>query len=231
MAKKLIAVVPLWDNEKKSLWMLPNYLDGIRESGGIPLVLPLHVSAGDAVQILDRCDGLLMTGGHDVDPALYGREKRETCGPLCKSRDVLEQALYRHAVERDMAVLGICRGIQTVNVFEGGTLYQDLPTERRSDVEHHGQPPYDQVIHEVTLGGQLAELLGISRIGVNSYHHQAVDCLGEALEVMALADDGVVEAVRRKGSRFVWAVQWHPEFSFRSDENSRKIFRAFVDAC
>ncbi len=229
--KKMIAVVPLWDDEKNSLWMLPNYLDAIRESGGIPVILPLHVSAEDAVQILDHCDGLVMTGGHDVSPELYGEEKKETCGILCEARDALEQALYRRAVDQDKAVLGICRGLQTMNVLEGGTLYQDMPTEVDSQVEHHGKPPYDQVIHHVDLRSGLASLLGISRLGVNSYHHQAIKTLGAELEVMAQSDDGLVEAVRHKQKRFVWAVQWHPEFSFWVDENSRKIFQAFVDAC
>ncbi len=231
MDKKRIAVVPLWDDEKNSLWMLPNYLDGIRESGGIPVILPLHVSPEDGVAVLEVCDGLLMTGGHDVSPALYGEEAKPACGALCEARDVLEQALYRHAVARDKAVLGICRGIQTINVFEGGTLYQDLPTEHPSQVEHHGKPPYDQVIHQANLLGPLRDLLGTDRLGVNSYHHQAIRSLGESLEILAQADDGIVEAVRRKGSRFVWAVQWHPEFSFWTDENSRKIFKTFVEHC
>ena len=231
MAKKQIGVVPLWDEEKNSLWMLPNYLDAIRESGGIPVIFPLHVPPEDAVQILDGCDGLLLTGGHDISPALYGQEKKQTCGALCQARDKLEQALYRRAVERDMGVLGICRGIQMVNVLEGGTLYQDLPTEHPSDVEHHGKPPYDQVIHWVNLRPALQELLGTERLGVNSYHHQAIRELGENLEILAQAEDGVVEAVRRRNSRFVWAVQWHPEFSFWTDVNSRKLFRAFVDHC
>ncbi len=231
MAKKLIAVVPLWDDEKKSLWMLPNYLDGIRESGGIPIVLPLHISPEDAVQIMACCDGLLMTGGHDVDPAMYGAEKKATCGALCEARDALERALYACAVRQDKAVLGICRGIQTINAFENGTLYQDLPTEHPSSVEHHGKPPYDQVIHHVTLTSQLQALLGTERLGVNSYHHQAIETLGADLEIMAQADDGIIEAVRHKHKRFVWGVQWHPEFSFWTDENSRKIFRAFVEAC
>lgn len=231
MKKKWIAVVPLWDEEKNSLWMLPNYLEGIRDSGGIPVILPLDVPAEDAVQILERCNGLLMTGGQDVSPAMYGEEKKSTCGELCPARDTLEQALYHRALELDKAVLGICRGIQMINVLEGGTLYQDLPTEHPSPVEHHGKPPYDQVVHQVNLCSQLEALLNIPRLGVNSYHHQGIKSLGKNLEKMAWSDDGVVEAVRRLDSRFVWAVQWHPEFSFRTDANSREIFRVFVDNC
>ncbi len=231
MAKKMIAVVPLWDDEKESIWMLPNYLDGIRESGGIPVILPLHSRPEDALQILELCQGLLMTGGHDVDPAMYGQEKKPTCGKLCPARDALEQALYRRAVTDNKAVLGICRGLQSINVLEGGTLYQDLPTEAPGQVEHHAQPPYDQVAHTVRLESGLKELLGLEELGVNSYHHQGIDRLGPELESMAFSEDGLIEAIRHKKKRFVWATQWHPEFRFWVDENSRKIFQAFLDAC
>ncbi len=231
MKKKVIAVVPLWDEEKNSLWMLPDYLDALRESGGIPLVLPLHVDGKDALEILGRCDGLLITGGHDVSPAMYGQEKKPACGPLCQARDALETVLYTQAVAWDMPVLGICRGMQTMNVLEGGTLYQDLPTEKPSKVPHRVDQPSGPIMHYVNLQSALQELLGIGRLGVNSFHHQAVCRLGENLEVMALADDGIIEAVRHKDKKFVWAVQWHPERSFCKDENSRKLFEAFLQAC
>lgn len=229
--KKLIALSPLWDADDNRIWMRPTYPDAIRDSGGIPVILPLHISPGDAAEILDRCDGLILTGGPDVHPALFGEEIHEACGSICPARDTLEQALYRHALERDMPVLGICRGIQTINVFQGGTLYQDLPTEKPSDVSHNSERPYDRVIHHVNLSGPLRALLGVERLGVNSIHHQAVKDLGEDLEVMAVSDDQVVEALRHKRKKFVWGVQWHPEFSFQVDENSRKIVKAFVDAC
>ncbi len=233
MFKKIIAIVPLWDDEKQSVWMLPNYLNAIRDSGGIPMILPLHVSAEDALQLFNCCDGLLMTGGHDISPILYGEEKRPVCAITCEARDTLEKALYHQAIEQDKAVLGICRGIQLINALEGGTLYQDLPTEFGTAVEHHGNPPYDQIIHEVNMEehSPLYALLHTERLGVNSYHHQAIKILGADLKAMARADDGIIEAVCHTKKHFVWAVQWHPEFSFYADENSRKIFKAFVEAC
>ncbi len=229
--KKLIAVTPQWDEKKNILCVNPRYLDAIRESGAIPVILPLHVSPEDAVQLLSRCHGLLMTGGHDVSPAMYGTRQSDACGTLCSARDTLEQAVYRYAVEQDLAVLGICRGIQTINVFEGGTLYQDIPTEFPGSVAYHGLPPYDQIFHSVRLESALRELLGTDRMVVNTFHHQAIKDLGAELEVMGRADDGIVEAVRHRQKRFVWAVQWHPERTFDSDENSRKIFKALIDAC
>lgn len=231
MKKKLIALSPLWDTDDNRIWMRTTYPDAIRDSGGIPVILPLHISAEDASQILDVCDGLVLTGGPDVHPSLFGEEIHEACGSICQARDTLEQALYRRALERDMPVLGICRGIQTINVFQGGTLYQDLPTEFPSEVSHSSERPYDRVIHYVNLSGPLRDLLGTERLGVNSIHHQAVKDLGADLEVMAVSDDQVVEALRHRRKRFIWGVQWHPEFSFQADENSRKIVKAFVDAC
>ncbi len=231
MAKKLIALSPLWDGDDNRIWMRTTYPDAIRESGAIPVILPLHVSPEDAGQILDLCDGLILTGGPDIHPSRFGEEVKPACGSICEARDVLEEGLYRHALERDMPIFGICRGIQTINVFQGGTLYQDIPTEYPSQLTHTCERPYDRVIHHVNLTGPLRDLLGLERLGVNSIHHQAVKDLGKDLEVMAASDDGLVEAVRHTGKKFVWGVQWHPEFSFQVDENSRKIMKAFVDAC
>ncbi len=231
MKKKLIALSPLWDNDDNRIWMRITYPDAIRNCGAIPMILPLHVCAEDAIQVLDLCDGLILTGGPDLHPALFGEEIKPACGSICPARDVLEQTLYHHALERDMPVLGICRGIQAINVFQGGTLYQDLPTEKPSDCRHEMEKPYDRVIHQVTLSGPLRELLAMEQLGVNSIHHQALKDLGKDLEVMAVADDGIVEAVRHKDKKFVWGVQWHPEFSFNADEYSRKIMKAFVAAC
>ncbi|MCD8382569.1 MAG: gamma-glutamyl-gamma-aminobutyrate hydrolase family protein [Clostridiales bacterium] len=233
MAKKRIAVVPLWDEEKNSIWMLPGYLDGIRAAGGVPVILPLTDDREELLTAFEPCDGLLMTGGHDVSPALYGATRGEDCGAPCETRDRMEAILYAAALEEDKPVLGICRGIQMVNVLQGGTLYQDLPTEYASGIEHHMSPPYDRAVHEVSVrqGTPLYGLLRTERLGVNSYHHQAVKDLGADLEVMAVSEDGLVEAVRHRERSFVWALQWHPELDFPVNPNSGKIFEAFVRAC
>ena len=130
-------------------------------------------------------------------------------------------------------MLGICRGIQFLNVYLGGTLYQDLPTEHPSAAEHHQKPPYDAPVHSVTLvpARPLYQLLGKYELAVNSLHHQAIRKLAPTLQVMALSEDGIPEAICLPGKKFVWAVQWHPEFSFPVNADSRKIFAAFVGAC
>lgn len=118
MAKRKIAVAPLWDDEKESIWMLPGYLDGIRDAGGIPVILPLSSTPEDVLEIFELCDGLLMTGGHDVSPALYHQEKKESCGQTCAARDRIERVLYENALANEKPVLGICRGIQLINVWK-----------------------------------------------------------------------------------------------------------------
>ncbi|MCD7919961.1 MAG: gamma-glutamyl-gamma-aminobutyrate hydrolase family protein, partial [Clostridiales bacterium] len=172
-------------------------------------------------------------GGHDVSPALYQQPRSPHCGPTCPARDRLETALYARALAEGKPVLGICRGIQLINVLQGGTLYQDLPTEFDSPVEHHMAPPYTNAAHRVTVrrGTPLHALLQTEEMGVNSYHHQAVKALGADLEVMALSEDGLVEAVRHTGKPFVWGFQWHPEFDFQVNPSSRRIFEAFLAAC
>lgn len=231
--RKVIGVVPLWDEKKDSCWMLPGYMQGLEACGALPLVLPLTTDEGVLADALRLCDGLLLTGGHDIDPALYGQAPLPQCGVLCPARDKMEVYLLRAALAADKPVLGICRGIQLLNAVLGGTLYQDLPTQHPSDVTHVMTPPYDRAVHTVEIlpGTLLADLCGAGTLAVNSYHHQAVDKAAPGLQVMAQAPDGLVEAVRLPGKAFVVAVQWHPEFSYKNDACSKALLQAFVDAC
>ena len=231
--KPIIGIVPLIDETKDSFWMLPGYMDGIAEAGGIPIMLPLTSDKEEIGQLLNAIHGILLTGGHDVDPALYGEEPLPECGEPCKERDAMETELLKQALERDMPVLGICRGIQFLNAHLGGTLYQDLPSQHPSDTEHHQTPPYDKPVHSVSIlkDSPLFRLLNKETLSVNSYHHQAIRQKAESLKTMAVSGDGLVEAVEMPDKKFVWAVQWHPEFSHLVDENSRKIFSEFVKHC
>lgn len=231
-SKPVIGITPLWDEQRQSYWMLPGYMKGIEEQGGVPLMLPLSADAGTLGRCLALCDGLLLTGGQDVSPALYGEERMAQCGEISVLRDEMDRYLLQEAIRMDQPVLGICRGIQMLNVFLGGTLYQDLPTQRHSQIQHHMQPPYDRPAHDVDLrkNTPLFDLLGMQRCSVNSYHHQAIRTLAPGCTVMATAPDGLIEGICLPGKRFVWGVQWHPEFSYSSDPASRKILSAFVTA-
>jgi len=230
--KPVVGVMPLWDEEKESLWMLPGYLDGISEAGGLPIVLPLTTNAQDLGQVVEMCDGFLFTGGQDVSPELYGEKPLEGLVECCVMRDSMELYVLEKALRADKPVLGICRGVQLINVALGGTLYQDIPAQWPSEVEHQQKPPYDIPVHDVALckDTPLYECLKVETLAVNSYHHQAVKDVAEKLQVMAVSPDGLVEAVCMPGHRFLWAVQWHPEFSHEVDAFSRKIFSTFVEA-
>lgn len=228
--RAVIGVLPLIDYERESLWMLPEYMEGILQSGAIPYMLPLTDDINIIRQIAGELDGFLFTGGHDVAPSVYGEEALSVCGECSPQRDNLERVLLEIALGLDMPVLGICRGIQFFNAALGGSLYQDLPTQRSGSIEHHQSPPYSVPCHNVKLvvNSPLHCLLGIDNMAVNSYHHQAIKALSPQLLPMAYSEDGLIEAVYCPDKGFTWAVQWHPEFSFTSDENSKKIFSAFT---
>ncbi len=232
MKKPIVGVMPLWDEEKESIWMLPGYIDGIHMAGALSIVFPFTTDREELEELVGLCDGILLTGGDDVAPELYGEERLENMVSCCHIRDEMEAIVLDQAIERNLSVLGICRGIQFINVHLGGTLYQDLPSMHSFGIGHHQSAPYDVPIHQVTIlkDSPLYDLLGSERLDVNSYHHQAIKELSDQLEAMAYSPDGLVEAVRMKGQKFLWAVQWHPEFSYKVDESSRRIFRAFVSS-
>lgn len=230
--KPIIGILPLFDEKKDSYWMLPGYMKGIMDAGGIPVMLPFIEDEEDIKQLSTEFDGYLFTGGPDIDPVLYHEEKNKECGELCPIRDKLESALFKAVYEADKPILGICRGLQFMNVMRGGILYQDLPSQYSSDTSHRMKPPYDSKVHKVKLVDEtpLKEVLGVSLLPVNSCHHQAIKTIGEDLLPMAISTDGLVEAVYAPGKKFVWGVQWHPEFMYKELE-SKKIFKEFVEKC
>lgn len=234
--RPVVGLVPLYDDGKDSYWMLPGYMTVLEEAGAIPVMLPLTGNKEVVAQLARQLDGFLLTGGHDVGPAVYGEEKREVCGTLCEARDQMECCLLEEVLKLDKPVFGICRGLQLLNAHLGGTLYQDLVQEFSNEkiiVDHRMQPPYDAVAHMVHVvpGTFLEKAVKKTEIGVNSCHHQGICRLASSLKAAAHSEDGLVEAVEMPGKRFVAAVQWHPEFSFKKNEESRKIIAEFVEVC
>ena len=232
MQKPVIGVTPLFDRARDSYWMLPGYFQALEQAGAAPVMLPLTDDEAALSHIVDTLDGFLIAGGQDVSPSVYGEEQKPTCAETCPERDAMEGVLLRLLWDADKPVFGICRGLQILNAHLGGTLYQDLITEHPSDTNHRMAAPYDRAEHLVSLikDAPLYPLLGAEEIGVNSCHHQAIKTLAPDLRPMAISPDGLMEAVYAPEKRFVWAVQWHPEFFFKKDENSRKLFAAFVNA-
>ena len=231
--KPLVGILPLYDPKRESLWMLPAYFEAIRTAGGFPIMLPPQMTEEELEQTLALCAGFLFTGGQDVNPALYGAERSPLCGQLQESRDEFETRLFARAYALDKPVLGICRGLQLMNVALGGTLYQHLPAEMPGSLDHDMTAPYNRVVHTVSLEPEtpLQRLLKQTVLGVNSYHHQGIQTLGRGLIPMARAEDGLIEAIACADRKFIWAVQWHPEYFYQLQTHGLPIFQAFVSAC
>jgi putative glutamine amidotransferase len=225
-------VTPLPEGEPRGREMalgLP-YLQGLEAAGGLPLVMPPLDE--DAIEpLLDRLDGICLSGGPDLDPQTYDREPHPELGPTEPDLDRFELAVARRADAREMPILAICRGTQALNIVRGGILHQHLP-DISTEVPHRQQTGGDQTSHAVAVdpASRLADALGGNEIDVNSFHHQAIDRLGDGLVVSATAPDGTIEAVEDPSRRFLIGVQWHAEtLVHRPYEAS--LFERFVDAC
>jgi putative glutamine amidotransferase len=207
------------------------YARAVEHAGGLPVLVPPLLGNADAGRIIDAVDGLLLTGGEDVDPARYGAVRHATVTSVSGERDATEFALLDAAHRRTKPVLAICRGIQVLNVAFGGTLIQDIPSERPGALAHDHEDRHASRVHPVHVeaGTRLAESLGASDLQVNSFHHQAPEIVSDRLRVAARSPDGLVEGLEWDGDEW-WAVgvQWHPE-----ELNGRwetGLFRAFLAA-
>ncbi|NBK96427.1 MAG: gamma-glutamyl-gamma-aminobutyrate hydrolase family protein [Erysipelotrichia bacterium] len=230
--KKVIGVMPLYDDEKESYWMLPAYMKMLEAENAIVMMLPLTSNVEELDFFLEICGGFLLTGGHDVSPYIYQSEKKPWCAKCCELRDEMERYLLTKAVEKNKSVLGICRGIQFMNACYGGTLYQDLEVEYSSNVDHHMKPPYDRVVHQFSIQKDtpLFAMIQKETMGVNSYHHQAINKLSPYFQAMAVSEDGLIEGIYMPDQKFVLGVQWHPEFSYKTDDCNKKLIQAFVES-
>ncbi len=229
---RIIGLTPLYDTTRHSYWMLPNYMQMLQKYGAVPLMMPLTDDKNTLEYFIQNCDGFVLTGGQDVSPLLYNEQPTPLCGETCLQRDLMEQYLIDRIIATDKPMLGICRGVQILNAVLGGTLYQDLPVEYGTQVQHCMTKPYDRVVHYVKIlpNTPLSTILSASLIGVNSYHHQAIHTLAPSLQVMGIAEDGLIEAVFMPQKRFIVGVQWHPELSYVSDHNSELLIHAFLNA-
>jgi putative glutamine amidotransferase len=206
------------------------YPEAIRRAGAVPVVIP-PLDVGSIEPLLDGLSGLCLSGGPDLDPFIYGAEPHPALGPTEPHLDVFEIALVRAAEARELPVLAICRGLQVLNVARGGTLVQDLPSERPSDIEHRQEQAPSIPTHDVILesGSLISAYLGTPQARVNSFHHQAVDRLGSGLKAVGWASDGTVEAIEATDRAFTVAVQWHAESMTQSPEQAR-LMSAFTHA-
>ncbi len=209
------------------------YTNAVEAAGGIPVILPSADPAA-AAPVVARLDALILSGGGDIRPERYGdtSPQHEKTYGISDARDVWELALLDAALAIDLPIVCICRGIQVLNVYCGGTLWQDVPTEY-SDDKSHKQPDgagSEATAHVVTATGLLAEVYGTGEIGTNSFHHQGIKDLGVGLVANGWAPDGLVEAVEMPERSFVLGMQWHPEAMFAKRSEHEAPFRALVAA-
>lgn len=219
-------------------YTLPSsYLRAIEAAGAVPLLIQPTAAQATLATLLAQCDGLLLAGGEDIHPHRYHAAPHPALDLTNAARDEAELLIARHALARGMPIFGICRGQQLLNVAMGGTLYQDLPSERPSFIDHafgDARRDFRALSHGITLSEDswLAEVLGVSELAVNSLHHQAIRDLAPGLRAVAHAVDGVVEAVEGEGDAFVVAVQCHPELLWEdTDSRWSAVFAAFVARC
>ena len=209
-----------------------NYAEAVSRAGGVPVLLPAGIHADEVSALRRSLNGVLLSGGADLDPHLFGASPNPRVFGVDADRDGLELALIREACRSHWPVLGICRGIQAMNVALGGSLYTHIPDQLPGALAHSmdGQPR-STIAHPVRLaaGSKLAQLLKAGEIGVNSYHHQGIWRMAETLTPVAWSPDDLVEAVELAEHPFFIGVQWHPE-SMLDDPSSERLFTAFIEA-
>ncbi len=205
-----------------------DYVHAIERSGGLPLIIPAHFNEELIDDYIKSMDGLLVTGGIDVHPLVYNESPIKACGEFDYEVDILHMKLIKKAMEKNIPILGICRGHQLINIALGGTLYQDL-SQIENARGHVFMRDESQIVHSITIekDTMLESLYGKS-IYVNSMHHQAVKSLGRDLIVSAYSEDGIIEAVEYQKKPFMMGVQWHPEAMLRRHQSMKKIFDLFI---
>jgi putative glutamine amidotransferase len=226
----LIGITSYGKDEDDKFSLPSNYVCAVRRAGGIPVLLPPGES--EVETLFERLDGIVLAGGGDIDPSLYGGRMHPEVYMVDSDRDLLELGLTRRILSEGLPTLAICRGAQMVNVALGGSLHEHLPEVVGDEIKHR-LPPREPTPHSVSLveGSRLAELLIQPTFDCASWHHQSIKRLGRGLTVAAHAPDGTIEAVESPDHRWLFAVQWHPEITAEVDPLQQSLFDELVDAC
>ncbi|WP_296397956.1 gamma-glutamyl-gamma-aminobutyrate hydrolase family protein [Acidaminococcus timonensis] len=209
-----------------------DYIRSVNEAGGVAILVPFTEDEEATKEIMSRVDGLVLSGGHDVYPLLYGEEPCRQIGPVWPARDKFDLLLLKEAERRGIPVMGICRGCQIINVGHGGTLYQDLSLDKDSYVKHSQNQDPATPTHtiEIQEGSRAAQILGRTEWVTNTHHHQTVHKVGQGLVVTARAKDGTVEILEGTGTHYLMGYQFHPEMMSINNDLAKAIFQDFIAA-
>ncbi len=215
----------------KRSYVNDDYILSVIKNGGIPLIIPFTEDLEVVKEQISNVDGLILSGGHDVDPAFYGEEPSQKLGEIFPERDIFDFELIKCAKEKNIPILGICRGYQIINVYHGGSLYQDLSYNKDCYVKHWQAHSPKLVTHSVELDKDsiLYKLFNENEIRVNSFHHQIIKDVGKGFKVTATAKDGVIEAIESTEYKYLVGVQWHPEMLHSSVDKMNNIFKSLIE--
>jgi putative glutamine amidotransferase len=218
---------PIYGNKR-------TYVQAVENAGGLPILIPMLTDLSELEKLLLRLDGVLFSGGMDIQPGFYGEQPHPVLRAVDPQLDTFEIALATWALQRDMPILGICRGMQLINVVLGGTLCQDISAYHPGSLQHcRCDLPRRELTHQVTVdqGSLMKKILGTHRLAVNSLHHQAVKEPGEDIHICGRADDGVAELLEVSRHRFVMGIQCHPEDIYRDVPAFARLFQTFIHIC
>ncbi|MEE8808110.1 MAG: gamma-glutamyl-gamma-aminobutyrate hydrolase family protein [Lactimicrobium sp.] len=217
----------------KRAYVNQDYVDSIAMAGGIPIILPVIADLDDVSSMVSGLDGVIVTGGEDLDPLLYGEQVLPACGMCDTNTDRFFLSVIHACDELAIPVFGICKGLQAINAAYGGTLYQDIPSQVEKAIQHDQKRPRDQAVHSILiqpfsfLGGVLGD-----RVMVNSWHHQSVKTVANGFHVTATAPDGIVEGMEKDEGTFMCGVQFHPEMMAAcGNRQMLSLFQAFLHVC
>lgn len=230
--RPLIGITCNFDRGGVRYTLAQNYVNCVLASGGLPFLLPYLPEGECSNLLLELLDGLVLSGGGDVDPCYFNQEPFPGCGEITPERDAFEIKLVQMALARDLPILGICRGMQVLNIAAGGDIYQDINSQLTAVFKHFQQAPAAYPTHSIEIlpGTRLAAIAGAGRKRVNSFHHQAVNRVAPGFVVAAVAGDGVIEALEAPQKTFVLGVQWHVESMYPHDRGAVALWQSFIAA-
>ncbi|WP_342043556.1 gamma-glutamyl-gamma-aminobutyrate hydrolase family protein [Bacillus sp. OTU2372] len=236
MNKPIIGITGAYVNHNQfmeGVYVHHDYHKTVAANGGLPIILP-YINAELAIETMPLCDGIILSGGEDVDPLFYGEDPHPQLGPTTRERDSVEIAIAKYALENNIPLLAICRGIQILNVALGGSLLQDIPSQVKEPIQHSQKVTRSRETHWVNIqkDSKLFQILDSEQVRVNSLHHQSINKVAKDLRVVAESSDGIVEAVEYiYPNTFTVGVQWHPESMANTNNQMNNLFVEFIKSC